>query len=70
MDLIYKSTRNNNETATASEAILKGLANEGGLFVPERIPKLETSLSELSSMDYRGVAYEVMKLFLTDFTEE
>ena len=70
MDLIYKSTRNNNETATASEAILKGLANEGGLIVPERIPKLETSLSELSSMDYRGVAYEVMKLFLTDFTEE
>ena len=68
MDLIYKSTRNNNETATASEAILKGLANEGGLFVPERIPKLETSLSELSSMDYRVVAYEVMKLFLTDFT--
>lgn len=32
MDLIYKSTRNNQETATASEAILKGLAGEGGLF--------------------------------------
>ena len=32
MELIYRSTRNANETATASEAILKGLANEGGLF--------------------------------------
>ena len=44
MDLIYKSTRNNQETATASEAILKGLAGEGGLFVPSYIPKLDKSL--------------------------
>ena len=48
MDLIYKSTRNNQETATASEAILKGLAGEGGLFVPSYIPKLiSTSLSSV-----------------------
>lgn len=70
MELIYKSTRNANETATASEAILKGLANEGGLFVPDSIPALDVSLEELSHMDYRQVAYEVMKLMLTDFTEE
>ena len=70
MDLIYKSTRNNQETATASEAILKGLAGEGGLFVPSYIPKLEKSLEELSKMSYQEVAYEVMKLFMTDFTEE
>ena len=70
MDLIYKSTRNNQETATASEAILKGLAGEGGLFVPSYIPKLDKSLKELSAMSYQEVAYEVMKLFMTDFTEE
>ena len=70
MDLMYKSTRNNNETATASQAILRGLAGEGGLYVPQEIPKLDVSLRELSAMDYRGIAYEVMKLFLTDFTEE
>mgnify|MGYP000955355269 CR=1 FL=1 len=70
MDLIYKSTRNNQETATASEAILKGLAGEGGLFVPSYIPKLDKSLEELSKMSYQEVAYEVMKLFMTDFTEE
>ena len=34
MELVYRSTRNAQETATASMAILKGLANEGGLFVP------------------------------------
>ena len=56
MDLIYKSTRNNQETATASEAILKGLAGEGGLFVPSYIPKLDKSLEELSKMSYQEVA--------------
>jgi len=70
MELIYKSTRNSNETATASMAILKGLANEGGLFVPDSIPAFDVSLDELAKMDYRQVAYNVMKLMLTDFTEE
>ncbi len=70
MGLTYRSTRNNNETATASEAILKGLADQGGLFVPDEIPALDVSLKELSKMNYQQVAYEVMKLFFTDFTEE
>lgn len=55
---------------TASKAILQGLAGDGGLFVPERIPKLTLGLKELSGMSYQETAYEVMKLFLTDFTEE
>lgn len=70
MDLIYKSTRNNEETATASQAILKGLAGQGGLFVPEQIPAFDRSFKELSQMTYQEIAYEVMKLYLTDFTEE
>ncbi len=70
MDLLYRSTRNNEETAKASEAILRGLAGEGGLYVPEQIPALNVSMEELSKMSYQDVAYEVMKLFLTDFTEE
>lgn len=70
MDLLYRSTRNNEETAKASEAILRGLAGEGGLYVPEQIPTLDCSLKELAKMPYQDVAYEVMKLFLTDFTEE
>ena len=70
MELLYRSTRDKNESAKASEAILKGLATDGGLFVPDEIPALDKSLEELSKMDYRGVAYEIMKLMLTDFTEE
>lgn len=70
MDLIYKSTRNDNETATASQAILRGLAKKSGLFVPSEIPALTMPLENLSGMSYQETAYEVMKLFLTDFTEE
>ena len=70
MSMIYKSTRDDSVKVTASQAILKGLAPDGGLFVPESIPELDKSLEELSAMDYKGVAYEVMKLMLDDFTEE
>jgi threonine synthase len=70
MNILYKSTRDGKETITASQAILKGLADDGGLFVPERIPALDKSFDELSQMNYAEVAYEVMKLLLTDFTEE
>lgn len=70
MELIYKSTRNPNETATASMAILKGLAGDGGLFVPDSIPAFDKSLDELADMDYRELAYNVMKLMFTDFTED
>ena len=51
-------------------AILKGLAADGGLFMPDHIPALDCSLEELSHKTYQEVAYAVMKQFLTDFTEE
>lgn len=69
MSLTYKSTQGSEEF-TASYAILKGLANDGGLFVPMYIPQLDISIADLSKMSYKEVAYEVMKLFLTDFTKE
>ena len=70
MNLLYKSTRDAEKTVTASQAILKGLADDGGLFVPVLIPKLPVSLGELKEMTYQEIAYTVMKEFLTDFTEE
>lgn len=69
-EVLYSSTRSNGTPVKASEAILKGLSDDGGLFVPDRIPALDKSLKELSGLTYKEVAYEVMKLFLTDFTEE
>lgn len=70
MSIMYKSTRGNGDKVTASQAILKGLADDGGLFVPDGIPALETGLEKLAELSYQETAYEVMKLFLSDFTEE
>ena len=71
MSILYKSTRGVDQTAvTASQAILQGLANDGGLFVPTELPKLDVTLDELKDMSYQETAYAVMKQFFTDFTEE
>lgn len=70
MEILYNSTRSKGDPVKASEAILKGLSEDGGLFVPNQIPSLDRSLEELAEMSYGQVAYEVMKLYLTDFTEE
>lgn len=69
-ELFYTSTRDNTVKVKASEAILKGLSADGGLFVPTSLPKLSVSLGELKNMSYKEIAYSVMKEFLTDFTEE
>ncbi len=69
MGVMYSSTRNQKEKLTASQAILKGLADDGGLFVPDSIPALDVSIDALAKMSYQETAYEVMKLFLSDFTE-
>lgn len=70
MTLSYQSTRGGQKGVTASQAVLQGLAEDGGLFMPNEIPKLDVSLETLASMSYQETAYEVMKLFLTDYTEE
>lgn len=70
MDIFYRSTRGNEKQVTASQAILQGLAEDGGLFVPDRIPVFDRTMEEFARMSYQETAYEVMKLLLTDFTEE
>ena len=70
MEVLYKSTRSSQEPVSASVAILKGLTDDGGLFVPDHIPALDKGLKELAAMSYQEVAYEVMKLYLTDFTRK
>jgi threonine synthase len=70
MEVRYKSTRSEMEPVTASQAILRGLAEDGGLFVPDRIPKIDKSYTELSRMSYQELAYEIMSKFLTDYTED
>lgn len=70
MEVYYNSTRNDKIRVTASEAVLKGLSEDGGLFVPDYIPALDRKPEEMTDMTYQEIAYEVMKLYLTDYTEE
>jgi threonine synthase len=70
MELMYKSTRGSNEVITASEAIIKGIAGDGGLYIPVEIPKIHRPLQELMNFSYIQLASYILKKFLTDFTEE
>ena len=45
MTLVYQSTRDANNTVTASQAILQGLATDGGLFTPVTYPKVDLILT-------------------------
>ena len=67
----YKSTRNPAISITSAQAIAQGLSAEGGLFVPESLPKInEDFIKSLCDKSYADRAYEIFKLFLTDFTDE
>ena len=67
----YQSTRDANVRAASMETILRGIAPDGGLFVPCGLPALgEKDFSALGGMDYEGRAAYILKLFLTDFTEQ
>lgn len=65
----YFSTRNKENLVTASQAILRGIADDGGLYVPENIPLLPP-LESLSEMDYRELAFDTLRLYLTDYTDD
>jgi threonine synthase len=67
----YKSTRNSNAGATSSQAIMRGISEDGGLFVPESVPKLTADeFSALIKMDYNARAKLIFAKFLTDFTPD
>lgn len=66
----YVSTRNKDSIVTPSQAILKGISEDGGLFVPCEMPKLDFELENIVNMSYKELAYEVIKLFLSDFSQD
>lgn len=67
----YKSTRNPDISISSAQAIAQGLSHEGGLFVPEGLPKItEGDITALCEKSYAERAFDIFKLFLTDFTDE
>lgn len=63
----YASTRGGAEAVSASEAILRGIAPDGGLYVPQAFPSCE--VSELYGLDYPETARRILRLFLTDYDD-
>lgn len=67
----YRSTRNSALKVTSAQAITKGLSDEGGLFVPESIPRLtQDEILAMCGRSYADRAYEIFSRLLTDFTPE
>lgn len=70
MTLVYQSTRDEKNTVTASQAILQGLATDGGLFTPIAYPQVELDFDALKDASYQEVAKLILSAFLDDFTAE
>ena len=62
----FISTRGKSGKVSAAEAIIKGLADDGGLFVPEYFPKVFEKLKEKISISYEELAFEIIKEFFDD----
>jgi len=69
-NLHYQSTRGDKKRVLSAEAIIKGIADDGGLFVPETIPQISKDLFKLKSTDYKELAFLIMKKFLTDYRQD
>ncbi|RPA57266.1 threonine synthase [Aerococcus agrisoli] len=65
----FKSTRNADNIVTASQAIIQGLATDGGLYVPSTWPEIELDWDVLKDYSYQEMAYFVMSIFFDDFSE-
>lgn len=64
----YNSTRGEHKNLRCSQAIIKGIAGDKGLYVPDSIPRLNVDLNEIKGLSYRQIALEVMERFFDDFS--
>ena len=63
----YVSTRGGAKPQAFTEILLEGLAPDGGLFVPEKVPRLDASeLAAMRGMGYRELAFAVLSKFIDD----
>lgn len=69
--MVYKSTRDENVSVSASQAIAQGISKDGGLFVPQNVSKLSSAdFEKLSELDYIGRAKYILRNFLDDFSDD
>ncbi|MBE6031128.1 MAG: threonine synthase [Clostridiales bacterium] len=66
----YESTRGSEKKLTAAGAVIAGIAEDKGLYVPEVIPTLPFDLNDMAGITYKEAAFKVIKAFFDDYTEE
>ena len=67
----YISTRNNSKKVSFEHVFLKGLSEDGGLFIPDKLKKFDhKELEDLSNLNYKNLAFNIIKLFTGDFISE
>lgn len=65
----YISTRGGTPAVPFQEAVLTGLADDGGLIIPERIPDARDRMGAWSDLSYRDLACEILRLYVDDIPE-
>ena len=74
--MLYESTRGSRDKMTGARAIIRGIAEDKGLYVPEEVPALPFDLGEMAARmargeaGYKDVAFKVLGAFFDDFTDE
>jgi len=66
----YHSTRGSADTRTSAQAIIKGIAEDRGLYVPDSIPSLPFKPEEMAGRPYQEVAFRIIKAFFQDFSDD
>lgn len=66
----YKSTRGHAAEKTAAQAVIRGIAEDRGLYVPDAVPSLPFTPSEMTGRPYKEIAKAVISAFFTDYTDE
>jgi len=69
-NLYYQSTRGSKYKVLSAEAMIKGIADDGGLFVPETIPRADKDIYKLKSIGYKELAFLIMRKFFTDYHQD
>lgn len=68
--MFYSSTRDSKKKILSSEGMVNGIAEDGGLYVPNEIPYIDTPLEVLQDMNYKELACFIMGKYFTDFSAE
>ncbi|WP_314053173.1 threonine synthase [Lancefieldella parvula] len=70
MAVAYHSTRSSDHTVSAKQAILQGIAPDGGLYIQDSIGKKPLDLVKVCSQDFKSTAYDVLSALLDDYSPE